>query len=238
MGHGTVAVMAAAAAGVGPSDNDGGAGASQKQGQGQAQRRTGALQFGDERRRVTDSLLVINAVCMMLQWLSKGLLTFWGAKVNSYIFEGQWWRLITPTFLHSGLFHLAINCYALNSLGPQVETLTGPRRFAAIYLTSALTGTVASVLMTPQPSLGASGAIFGLGASLALFYWRHKETLGSTSDSMLKQLGITVAINAAYSLAVKNIDNWGHVGGLLGGAAASWLLGPHLIGKRHLTPYP
>ena len=53
-----------------------------------------------------------------------------------------------------------------------------------------------------------SGAIFGLGAALGLFYWRHREALGKTSDSMLKQLGVTVVINLAYSLLVKNIDNW------------------------------
>lgn len=57
-----------------------------------------------------------------------------------------------------------------------MEALAGPQRFLAVYMASAVTGTAASVLMTPQPSLGASGAIFGLGAALGLFYWRHKVT--------------------------------------------------------------
>eukprot|EP00955_Chlamydomonas_euryale_P033001 346493-Chlamydomonas_euryale.AAC.3 len=56
-----------------------------------------------------------------------------------------------------------------------------------------------------------------------------QETLGTASDSMLQQLGVTVAINLVYSLAVKNIDNWGHLGGALGGAALAWVLGPRLV---------
>ncbi|GAX75962.1 hypothetical protein CEUSTIGMA_g3405.t1 [Chlamydomonas eustigma] len=186
------------------------------------------IEFGDKRRRATDTLLIFNCACLMLQWLSKGVLTFWGAKVNSYILEGQWWRLFTPSFLHSGLLHLAINSYALHSLGPQVESLSGTPRFLSIYLVSAVAGTVTSFVMTPQPSLGASGAIFGLGAALGLFYWRHRDVLGKVSDQMLQQLTITAAINIVYSLLVKNIDNWGHIGGMLGGASVAWLLGPHL----------
>lgn len=87
-------------------------------------------------------------------------------------------------------------------------------------------GTVASLFMTPQPSLGASGAIFGLGASLGLFYWRHREELGQKSDFMLRQLSVTAAVNLVYSLAVKNIDNGGHLGGVIGGLLVSYLLGP------------
>ncbi len=63
-------------------------------------------------------------------------------------------------------------------------------------------------LSNPPSTALPSGAIFGLGAALGLFYWRHKEALGRTSESMLQQLGVTVAINVVYSLVVKNIDNW------------------------------
>ena len=186
--------------------------------------------FWNPSRRATDLLLLLNAACFLLQWLSKGALTYWGCKINALILDqGQLWRLITPTFLHSSIVHLAVNAYALHSLGPQVESLAGHKRFMVVYLGSALVGTIASLFLTPQPSLGASGAIFGLGASLGLFYWRHREELGQRSEFMLRQLSITAAVNIFYSLAVKNIDNGGHLGGMVGGALISYLLGPRLV---------
>eukprot|EP00197_Chlamydomonas_leiostraca_P007864 CAMPEP_0202860592 /NCGR_PEP_ID=MMETSP1391-20130828/2243_1 /ASSEMBLY_ACC=CAM_ASM_000867 /TAXON_ID=1034604 /ORGANISM="Chlamydomonas leiostraca, Strain SAG 11-49" /LENGTH=299 /DNA_ID=CAMNT_0049539791 /DNA_START=224 /DNA_END=1123 /DNA_ORIENTATION=- len=185
--------------------------------------------FGHPARKGTDMLLVLNAACFVLQWLSKDVLTYWGAKVNALISAGQWWRLLTPTFLHSSVFHLCINSYALNSIGPHVELVGGHARFGAVYAVSALTGTLASFVFTPSPSLGSSGALFGLGGALALFYWRHREVLGAHSDAMLRSLGITAAVNLAYSVWARNIDNWGHLGGLVGGALVGWLLGPNLI---------
>ncbi|KAL6754901.1 hypothetical protein V8C86DRAFT_3138208 [Haematococcus lacustris] len=188
--------------------------------------------FGHEKRRATDIIMVINALCYALQLLSQDSalsLTLWGAKVNSLIASGQLWRLITPAFLHSSVLHLLVNSYALNSFGPHVELVAGSQRFSVLYLTSAFTGTLASYALTSAPSLGASGAIFGLGAALAMFYWRHKPVLQGHSDSMLRSLATTMAINLVFSLLVKNLDNWGHLGGLLGGAAASWLLGPRLV---------
>eukprot|EP00882_Tetradesmus_deserticola_P026019 GHRQ01028625.1.p1 GENE.GHRQ01028625.1~~GHRQ01028625.1.p1 ORF type:complete len:143 (+),score=51.99 GHRQ01028625.1:148-576(+) len=101
----------------------------------------------------------------------------------------------------------------------------------AVYLTSAVAGTSASFLLTPAPSVGASAALFGLGAALGVFYWRHRDTMGRRSEVVLQQLGLTLAINMAYSLASKRIDNWGHIGGMLSGAAVSWLLGPRFT--RH-----
>jgi membrane associated rhomboid family serine protease len=192
--------------------------------------RRSSRDFWDPSRRATDVLLLLNAACFLLQWLSRGALTYWGCKMNNLILDqGQLWRIFTPTFLHSSLIHLAVNSYALHSLGPQVESLAGHKRLIVVFLGSALVGTLASVFLTPQPSLGASGAIFGLGASLGLFYWRHREELGERSEVMLRQLSITAAVNLVYSLAVKNIDNWGHLGGAVGGLVISYLLGPRLI---------
>ena len=80
-------------------------------------------------------------------------------QVNSAIAAGQYWRLITPAFLHANVMHLAINCYSLNNIGPAAEMWCGPRRFAAVYGISAVAGTVASYVATPNPSVGASGAL-------------------------------------------------------------------------------
>ena len=79
-------------------------------------------------------------------------------QVNSAITAGQYWRLITPAFLHANLMHLAVNSYSLNSIGPAAELWCGPRRFAAVYGISAVAGTVASYIASPNPSVGASGA--------------------------------------------------------------------------------
>ena len=78
--------------------------------------------------------------------------------MNSAITAGQYWRLITPAFLHANLMHLAVNCYSLNNIGPAAEMWCGPRRFAAVYGISAVAGTVASYFASPNPSVGASGA--------------------------------------------------------------------------------
>lgn len=185
--------------------------------------------FGHPLRRATDVLLVLNILCFGAQWLTKDALTIWGAKVNSYIAAGQLWRLVTPAFLHSGLLHLAFNSHALNVIGPHVELVSGPARLATVYLASAVVGTATSVVFTPAPSVGASGAIFGLGAALGVFYWRHRAVLGKRSDAMLQSLAQTLAINGAYSLLNRRIDNWGHLGGLAGGALVAWLLGPKLV---------
>lgn len=103
---------------------------------------------------------------------------------------------------------MQINSHALATIGPHVELLGGARRFMAVYLSSALLGTTASYLFTPAPSVGASSALFGLGSAMAVFYWRHRDSMGKRSESVLQQLGVTLAINLAYSLANRRIDNW------------------------------
>lgn len=103
---------------------------------------------------------------------------------------------------------LQINSHALATVGPHVELIAGSGRFMAVYLAGAVTGTSASFLLTPAPSVGASAALFGLGAALGVFYWRHRANMGGRSEVVLQQLGLTLAINMAYSLASKRIDNW------------------------------
>lgn len=125
--------------------------------------------------------------------------------------------------------HLATNNYALSNLGPLVERLSGTKRFAVVYVASAVAGTLASYAATPVASVGASGAIFGLGGALAVFFWRHRDYFGKASDAVLAQLGQSLAVNVVMGLVVSNVDNWGHAGGLAGGAATALLLGPRMV---------
>jgi membrane associated rhomboid family serine protease len=188
--------------------------------------------FGKPFRRVTDSLLIANVLFYLAQVGSRQALTVWGAKINAAIAAGEVWRLLTPALLHGNALHLATNNYALASLGPIVERISGHARFGSIYTVSAIAGTAASYVFTKAPSVGASGAIFGVGGALAVFFYRHRSYFGSTSDAVLKALGQSLAINTAMGFAIANVDNWGHAGGLAGGALAAALLGPVLVVDR------
>lgn len=178
-------------------------------------------------RELTNGLIILNIALFGLQLLTRDLLTVWGAKINEFIAAGQIYRLFTSNFLHADLLHLAMNCYSLNSIGPFVETISGEQRFLAIYLTSGVIGALASYTLTSSPSLGASACIFGLGAAMGMYYWRHQDLLGARSQEALQRLGGVLLVNMCLGLMVQKIDNWAHMGGLMGGAMAAWLLGPN-----------
>ncbi|XP_062077275.1 RHOMBOID-like protein 10, chloroplastic [Humulus lupulus] len=178
-----------------------------------------------EDRGLTNVLLALNVAIFIAQIASNGRLISWGAKVNNLIEEGQLWRLVTSSFLHANVGHLLVNCYSLNSVGPSVEKISGPGRFIAIYFVSAIASSAMSCMFSSDPAVGASGAIFGLVGSVAVFVMRHRGQVGG-GRSQLQHIVNVIALNMVIGLVSEGIDNWGHLGGLLGGAAASWLLGP------------
>nr|XP_023916065.1 RHOMBOID-like protein 10, chloroplastic isoform X2 [Quercus suber]POF06053.1 isoform 2 of rhomboid-like protein 10, chloroplastic [Quercus suber] len=118
-----------------------------------------------------------------------------------------------------------VNCYSLNSLGPSTENISGPRRFLAVYFASAISSSVMSYWFCKAPAVGASGAIFGLVGAVAVFTTRHRQLVGRGKED-LQHIAQVIVLNMVIGLFSKGIDNWGHFGGFLGGAAASWLLGP------------
>lgn len=184
-----------------------------------------------KRRFWTNVLIGLNVLMFVAQEASHGKLLMLGAKVNSLIDQGQVWRLLTPAFLHASLPHLLTNCYSLNSIGPVIEAQGGSGRFLAVYFGSAITGFLMSYSFTSAPAVGASGAVFGLVGSLAVFLLRHKDLLGGANQS-LSNLARMIAINLVLGLATSKIDNWGHLGGLVGGAVISWIVGPAFSYKR------
>ena len=139
------------------------------------------------------------------------------AKVNPLIASGQYWRLVSPALVHGNLMHLAVNCYSLWNIAPALEGLTGSPRLLVTYVVAAIGGNVASYMLSPHPSLGASGAVFGLGGALAMYFYRNKNVYGRRSDYVLKSLWQTLLINVLYGLTNPRIDNFGHFGGLVGG---------------------
>ncbi|KAG2643822.1 RHOMBOID-like protein 10, chloroplastic [Panicum virgatum] len=180
----------------------------------------------DSKKRFwTNVLLAINVLAYVAQVASQGKLLMWGAKINSLIDRGQFWRLATSSLLHANVTHLTFNCFSLNSIGPMVEMLTGPRRFIAVYFSSALAGSLMSYRCCESPAVGASGAIFGLVGAYAVYMWRHRSYFGNARES-LEHIGRVVVLNMGMGLLSRGIDNWGHLGGLLGGVAVAWFLGP------------
>lgn len=184
----------------------------------------------DNQPRVTTFLLIAMAIIYALQLLTpflyyKDLPAEWGMKINQNILEGQYWRLITPMFLHGSVLHLGFNLYALYILGRRIERVFGSFRFALLFLIAGMTGNLFSFFFTPAPSLGSSTAIFGLLAAEGIFIYQHRELFGDRSRVALRQIVQVAVINFIIGLS-PGIDNWGHFGGMIGGGLFSWFAGP------------
>ncbi len=191
--------------------------------------------------QVTFLLIGLNTVVFLLMTLAGGsthiqtLLDF-GAMYAPFVRHGEYWRLITPIFIHIGLLHLLFNMYALFFLGNIIERLYGPTRYIYLYLLSGIGGTLTSFSFSKAVSAGASGAIFGLSGMALVVGFRYRARLTASFKRMVIQ-GIVpfVAFNLIYGATNKGIDNFAHVGGLLTGALASWLVRP-LTPEEALRP--
>ncbi len=152
------------------------------------------------------------------------LLTLWGAKVNSAIIAGQYWRLITPMWLHGSILHLAFNMYALYIFGTTLEGAYGHGRFFVLYMLSGFAGNVVSFMMSTRASVGSSTAIFGLIAAQGVFLYQNRKLIRNAQSMLINTL-VIAGINLVLGLS-PGIDNWGHMGGLIGGLAFAWSAGP------------
>ncbi|CAK7357029.1 unnamed protein product [Dovyalis caffra] len=174
---------------------------------------------------IEDSGQIFFSLVHVAQIATQGKLLFWGAKINSLIDKGQFWRLATSSLLHVNIWHLMVNCYSLNSTGPTIENLSGPKRYLAVYFTSAIASSAMSYWFCRSPAVGASGAIFGLVGSRAVFVLRHRSMIGGGKED-LQNIAKVIFLNMMIGMLMKGIDNWGHLGGLLAGIATSWFVGP------------
>lgn len=150
-----------------------------------------------------------------------------GMKVNELILEGQLWRLFTPMLLHGSILHIGFNMYALYIFGPGLERHYGHWRFLALYLLAGFAGNVMSFLFTNLPSLGSSTAIFGLLGAEAVFLYQNRKIFGRSAQRALGNIITIAAINLIIGISPQ-IDNWGHIGGLIGGTLFAWSAGPVL----------
>ena len=134
----------------------------------------------------------------------------------------EYYRLITGAFLHGSVAHLAFNCYALYIVGKQIESFYGKGKYLIIYFFSLLIGSLFSITLSENPSVGASGAIFGLMGSLLYFGYYYRVYLGSTWKTNILPV---ICINLILSFTINNIDYFAHIGGLIGGILASMAVG-------------
>jgi membrane associated rhomboid family serine protease len=178
------------------------------------------------------ALLAATVIVFAAQQASFGmtgtdLVLEWGKKDSGALQAGQWWRLIAPIFIHAGAIHLLVNMYSLFAIGPAVERFFGRARLLAVYLLSGVAGVILSLAFNPAPSVGASGAIFGLLGALTAFLLEHRTVFGPGATAQLRQIGFLLVLNLVISLT-PGIDAWGHLGGLIAGAAGAALFGPRL----------
>jgi membrane associated rhomboid family serine protease len=142
-----------------------------------------------------------------------------GSVSRFTIEQGEYWRLITAGFLHAGFLHLAFNMFSLWILGGILEPAVGRLRFGLIYFVSLLAGSFGALLLEPTaPTVGASGAIFGLmGAAVVVL--RHAGI-----NPLQSGLGFWLGLNLLFTFTAANISIGGHLGGLVGGTLAALFL--------------
>lgn len=148
-----------------------------------------------------------------------------GARVNEMIRQGQLWRFITPVLLHASVPHILFNMYALVAFGSGLERHFGHTRFLLLYVLGGFTGNVLSFLLSDGYSVGASTAVFGLVGAEGVFLFQNRGLLGNQFGRAIGNVLFIVAVNLMLGLT-PGIDNWGHVGGLLGGLVFTWFAGP------------
>lgn len=169
---------------------------------------------------VTYSLIGINVFIFVLSMFINILPLF---AVNRYfIVHGEYYRLITGIFLHNGVIHLMCNMYSLYVIGTQLESFLGKIKYLIVYLLSGLAGSVLSIFFSNSFSVGASGAIFGLLGSLLYFGYHYRVYLDSVIKSQIIPL---IIFNLMLGFMLRGIDNWAHIGGLIGGVFSTMAVG-------------
>lgn len=173
---------------------------------------------------VTYLLIALNVILYVIPVLTNS----YDIIINNFcvygplIKAGQYYRIITGAFLHGGILHLAFNCYALYVIGSQLESYLGKVRYLIIYLFSAVTASLFSIIFNSNPSIGASGAIFGLMGALVYFGYHYRVYLGNVLKSQIIPL---ILFNLLIGALSTGIDNFAHIGGLIGGLLITSALG-------------
>ncbi len=174
---------------------------------------------------VTYFLIIVNIIFFVVPLLLgvyNSALT-WGCIHGPSIRDGQYYRLLTGIFLHGSIWHIFFNCYALYVIGSQIESFLGKPKYIIIYFFSGIMGSLFSMIFGGStPSIGASGAIFGLMGALLYFGYYYRVYLGNVLKSQIIPL---ILFNLVLGFLLPGVDNFGHIGGLLGGVLITRALG-------------
>ncbi|MEJ0029878.1 MAG: rhomboid family intramembrane serine protease [Bacteroidota bacterium] len=160
----------------------------------------------------------------------------WGGNLSSLTLNGQPWRLLTSTFLHGGILHLALNMFALLQVGAILEIHFGKHRYALAYLACGIFGSLASAAFSSNiVSVGASGAIFGLdGLLVSLLVTKSLKITQEESKALLISTLTFIGYNVMFGLSKSGIDNAAHIGGLASGFIIGFIYYPFL-GKQAMS---
>jgi len=184
----------------------------------------------------TIALIVANALVFFVtaSWgalRSESAILRAGALSRDLVLHGEVWRLASAMFLHGSVEHLFGNAVGLFILGMAAEHAYGRLETVAVYFLSGLGASVFSLVVNPGPSIGASGAIFGLLGAMIVFFYKYKVFLQLRD----KRIGHVLLLWAAYSIVTAYfmpfIDNAAHVGGLIVGAFSGYCMAPKLMGS-------
>ena len=188
--------------------------------------------FKQKKILITYILMGINIGMFFLTYLiyfiTKGNVDLYNLlSVNaSAVKSGEIYRLLTGTFMHAGPLylpiHLFFNMYALYIIGTQVENFIGRYRYLIIYLGSAIMGSLLSCVILHGDSIGASGAIFGLMGSLVYFGYHYRVYFGNILKTQIIPL---IIFNLLLGLYLSGVDNFAHIGGLIGGVLLTMAVG-------------
>ncbi len=197
-------------------------------------------------------LLAIN--CAVFLWMvlhgvsagdpSTNQLIHYGATNPGLILSGQWWRLLTATFVHVGLLHIATNMWCLWNLGLLGEPLLGPAGLCAVYVITGIAGNLLSLAVNVivrnnySVGAGASGAVFGIAGILIVLLSNHRLPIPWPELKRLRRsviqfalLNLIIGIGANFT-SIVNIDNFAHMGGFLSGLALGVPLVPRMTSGR------
>lgn len=140
-----------------------------------------------------------------------------GAKINELILNGEWWRLITPMFLHSGLLHIAFSSWALLTFGPLVDTAYGSFAFCMIYFLGGVCGNLMSFFHTPDATVGGTGPVLAIIGSWIIYLFQNREALGEEmADNLIQKVAVASVLSVALSYLTP-IDDWTHLGAACAG---------------------
>lgn len=173
---------------------------------------------------ITYLLIGINAIIFLVMLFGDfdGIIQSYG-MYTGYIKMGEYYRLFTSMFLHGNIVHLLCNMYALFVVGPQLESFFGKWKYLFIYIMSGLCGSILSMCFTANAiSIGASGAIFGLLGALLYFGYYYRTYLGNVVRSQILPI---IILNLGLGFILSGVDNFAHIGGLIGGVLSSMIVG-------------